>query len=131
MKVITQFGVAELDDNPTTIDQQAEFVFTMGQCHAFGLAVNQLTGWQLVCDDDITRGKGHIMIRLPNKLGVFDVAELHEDNGYCPAVTVRQVECLWEERMRNWLPPDLGAAMPYAKIRVSQLKEQFPELVAE
>jgi hypothetical protein len=129
MDVLTQFGVADLDDNPTAIDKRAEFVFTMGQCHAFGLAVNQLTGWQLVCDDDITRGKGHIMIRLPNKLGVFDVAELHEDDGYWPDVTVRQVECLWEERMRNWLPPDLVAAMPYAKIRVAQLKQQFPGLV--
>jgi hypothetical protein len=128
MKVLTQFGVAELDDNPTTIDQQAEFVFTMGQCHAFALAVNKLTEWQIVADDDITRGKGHLLIRLPNKLGVFDISELHEDDGSWPDVTVRQVELLWEERMREWLEPNLEAAMPYAEIRVEDLKEEFPEL---
>ena len=44
-------GTAELRvdaDGFGIIDEAAEMVFTMGQCHSLALALHQLTGWDIV-----------------------------------------------------------------------------------
>lgn len=42
------FGDESFELTPGVIDEDAEYVFTHGQCHALALALNERTGWPLV-----------------------------------------------------------------------------------
>ena len=106
------------------LTEQAKFVFVSGQCHAFAIAIHKLTGWQIVADEDfLGRAKGHILVRMPDGKGVIDATdEVLEDHASFQVITREDLMRAYKNGYREWIYPNVRAALPFAKARLAVLK---------
>lgn len=124
-------GVFELDPDDG-ITPEAVTVFTRGQCHALGLTLHKLTGWELV--GHAFRGTDvpdHVFVRAPDgrtlDIEGWDVESrwsFDDTAPVCPDAARNAFNA--DEGGSGYLDPDLTVAQPFARLVLTQY---VPELV--
>lgn len=107
------------------LDETTEYAYTHGQCHAMAVALNKLTGFEIV---GLGRGfwddtPGHFMVRADYGY-LFDVEGLHtEDKAVSRYGIVREFDAAyaWGLATRGeYYPLHLQAAMHFAPLVINK-----------
>lgn len=110
---------------PGVLDHRAHHAFTCGQCHAFALALHQLTGWPLylLChdEDDPMDSWTHVVVRHPDG-SYIDIDGASEDLpeawGAYAVPTNKSTVYRLPDRV---VPIRVKAAEPFARAVLAQL----------
>lgn len=108
------------------LDETAEYAFTHGQCHAMAVALNELTGFELVGLGGFWgNGPGHFMVRA--EFGyLLDVQGLHtEEQAYARFRKITEyddgVRLAWQLAAdKEYYPLRIEAARHFAKLVVDK-----------
>lgn len=113
-------GVDPLGDE--ILDEAVIDVFSRGHCHSLALAIQELTGCELVATHDGDDGWQHVAVEISD--GVFlDIKGTHCEDGlleddYCEDATL---EAIGREDVEDWVergeyrPLRIEDAMPFAR----------------
>ena len=99
------------------VDSNAVTAFTQGQCHAFALALHEISGWPIfgrfAIRDDLGGTPEHCIVKSPK--GYVDIQGLGADTrhrGHLKKVTCAQV--LGFQNI-DYMEPDVEVARPFAE----------------
>jgi hypothetical protein len=128
-KVKTWWGVYTLtidDQGFGVLNEEAEAVFTRGQCHALAIAINQLTGWPIKgvgYKSDSPDSPSHCLNYCPDRKGYVDIKGLHKkptDNFKVVNRNISQETA--RKYLSGYLEPNVRAAIPFAKTILRDLE---------
>jgi hypothetical protein len=129
------FGTTEaeltIDDKGLgVIDEEAELVFTRGQCHSLAVAIHEETGWPIyglyTKFDSGDNSPSHCLVYSPTLNNFIDIKgpdAINRLNVFEPYKTATRKEVTVEDvnNFSGYLPLNVTAARPFAKTILQEL----------
>ena len=100
------------------LDENAEVVFTRGQCHALAIAIHQLTGWPIKgvgYKSDSPESPSHCCNYSPERKGYVDIKGLSKKPTDNFVVVNRSISEEKAHKLKLYEMPDVETAMPFAR----------------